>query len=60
MVCENYTGIACVDGSCPIALSEEYAEAGCDIVHDCSECGHYKGCEDCYFHDDDSCRLKDL
>jgi hypothetical protein len=30
--------LECVDGSCPIALSEEYAERGVDIVHSCAEC----------------------
>ena len=30
--------IQCVDGSCPIALSEEYEERGMDIVHNCEEC----------------------
>lgn len=30
--------LECVDGSCPIALSEEYEEYGMDIVHNCEEC----------------------
>ena len=30
--------LECVDGSCPIALSEEYEECGMDAVHSCAEC----------------------
>lgn len=30
--------IQCVDGSCPIALSEEYEERGMDVIHSCAEC----------------------
>ena len=30
--------LECVDGSCPIALSEEYEECGMDVVHSCAEC----------------------
>lgn len=46
--CANYYGVSCVDGSCPMANREEYEERGYDIVHNCAECYHYKGCEDCY------------
>ena len=28
----------CVDGSCPMAWSEEYEERGMDVVHSCAEC----------------------
>ena len=47
--CLEYCGVACVDGSCPMANREEYAERGYDIVHNCNECHYYKGCEDCCF-----------
>ena len=30
--------LECVDGSCPIALSEEYEEWGMDVVHSYAEC----------------------
>jgi len=30
--------LECVDGSCPMALSDEYEERGMDIVHNCEEC----------------------
>lgn len=26
MYCNNYVGLACVDGSCPMAIAEEYKE----------------------------------
>ena len=42
--CLNYVGLACVDGSCPMALQYEYP-----IMEpvDCENCWHYKGCSDC-------------
>jgi len=48
--CKGYSGISCVNGSCPIALSEEYEERGMDVVHTCSDCHYYRGCEDCAFY----------
>lgn len=48
-VCKDYCGVACIDGTCPVANMDEYAERGYDIVHNCNECFYYKGCEDCYF-----------
>ena len=45
--CEEYVGVACVDGSCPIANRDEYVERGYDVVTDCNECSFYEGCEDC-------------
>ena len=54
--CADYVGLACVDGSCPKANADEYAERGYDVVHDCDECGHYKGCKDCAISD--MCTMK--
>ena len=45
--CKDYVGVACVDGSCPKANWEEYAERDMDVVKSCKECHYYKGCEDC-------------
>jgi hypothetical protein len=45
--CKNYVGVACISGYCPTARADDYAERGYDITHDCDECTHYKGCEDC-------------
>ena len=53
--CESYCGVSCIDGSCPIANREEYAERGYDIVHDCKECYRYNGCEDCCFEGTEIC-----
>lgn len=50
--CQDYCGVACVDGSCPIANREEYAERGYDVVDSCDECHHYRGCDDCCFEGD--------
>ena len=47
--CKNYCGVACIDGSCPIANRDEYIERGYDVVRKCEDCYYYKGCEDCYF-----------
>lgn len=47
--CGSYTGVTCVDGGCLDALVEEYSDYG--YTHtDCSECGYYRGCKDCYFN----------
>ena len=53
--CGSYCGVACVDGSCPIANREEYEERGYDIVHNCNECHYYRGCEDCAFDGTEHC-----
>ncbi len=45
--CKNYVGVACIDGTCPIALSEEYAERCMDVIKSCEDCWRYTGCKDC-------------
>lgn len=47
MQCKNYVGVACINGSCPMALAEEYAECCMPIIKKCEKCLFYKGCEDC-------------
>lgn len=54
-VCSSYCGIACVDGSCPIANTEEYVENGMDVATKCEECVYNKGCEDCCFKNTEVC-----
>ena len=49
--CKGYCGVSCIDGFCPVARQDEYAERDYDIVHNCNECHYYRGCEDCYFND---------
>lgn len=38
MRCKAYVGVACVDGTCPIALAEEYEERCIPLVKNCREC----------------------
>ena len=45
--CRDYVGVACVDGTCPMANRAEYEERCMDVVNNCRECWMYKGCEDC-------------
>lgn len=47
MRCKAYVGLACVDGTCPIANSEEYEEYCIPVVTRCEDCSCYKGCDDC-------------
>ena len=58
MYCPSYCGVSCIDGSCPVANYEEYAERGYDLVHNCKECPRILGCEDCYFADTEMCERK--
>ena len=52
MRCEHYCGVACVDGSCPVANLDEYAERGYDVIRSCDECPYYEGCNDCAWDGD--------
>ncbi len=48
--CKGYCGVTCIDGTCPKALQDEYAERGYDVVKSCNDCHYYRGCDDCYFN----------
>lgn len=50
--CPDYVGVACVDGTCPVANYEEYAERCMPVISSCRNCFYYKGCEDCAISDD--------
>lgn len=50
--CPDYVGVACVDGTCPVANCEEYAERCMPVISSCRNCFYYKGCEDCAISDD--------
>ena len=50
--CHSYCGVACVDGSCPIANREEYEERCIPTIEKCDDCHLYKGCEDCCFENE--------
>lgn len=54
-ICGDYVGIACVDGSCPIANADIYAEYGMDVISRCEDCWMRKGCEDCALYGTDLC-----
>lgn len=57
--CRDYVGLACVDGSCPMASIDEY-EAYCSpIIDSCEECGLYKGCKDCAIANTEHCKRSD-
>lgn len=45
MVCKNYVGISCIDGSCPCI----------DTVLHCENCYCNKGCVDCGLRDTEYC-----
>ena len=47
MTCNSYVGVTCVNGNCPLAFSDEYAERGIPLPRDCVDCYYNKGCEDC-------------
>lgn len=53
--CKGYVGVACVDGSCPKALKEDYERCDMDVISDCEDCFYYKGCEDCCFNGSEYC-----
>jgi hypothetical protein len=57
--CPDYVGVACVDGTCPIANCEEYAERYMPVISCCRDCFYYKGCEDCAISDDCD-RMEDM
>ena len=57
-ICREYVGVSCVNGSCPKANAEEYAERGMYVVRNCDECIFYKGCEDCALFGTEYCDIK--
>lgn len=57
--CRNYTGVSCVNGTCPVALIDEHAERGMDIIRSCSECHYYEGCDNCIWQDNNACKIRE-
>lgn len=53
--CKRYVGVACVDGTCPMAAQDEYDERCIPVIRTCRECWLYRGCEDCALADTDYC-----
>lgn len=53
--CKSYVGVACIDGSCPVANRDEYEERCIPTVKSCDECHRYEGCKDCALEGTDHC-----
>lgn len=53
--CGDYVGVACVDGSCPIANQDIYQEYGMDVIRRCKDCWMYRGCRDCALYGTEYC-----
>ena len=58
--CSDYCGLSCIDGSCPIADYRVHPQTYDCKQPTCSECGLYKGCEDCYFFCDNHCSVNEM
>lgn len=56
--CNQYCGVACVDGTCPLANAEEYEERGIPTPKKCRDCFYNNGCEDCAFRGTEYCDEK--
>jgi len=57
MKCKGYCGPECVNGNCPVAWEEDYAERGYDVIHNCEECWYNNQCQNCMFYDE--CSIKE-
>lgn len=54
--CPDFCAGACVDGTCPIALADEFADRGMDVLRNCDACWHHSGvCDDCIFEGSEYC-----
>ena len=54
-ICRRYVGVACVNGTCPIANQDIYNEYGIPVVWSCEDCQYRRGCKDCCFENTDAC-----
>ena len=59
MQCNKYVGVACVDGTCPIANREEYEERCIPVIKSCKGCFYYRGCEDCALNGTEYCKKEE-
>lgn len=55
-ICSSYVGLACVDGSCPIARANDYEVYCQPSIKSCDECWMYKGCKDCAIANTEYCK----
>ena len=51
--CKSYVGVACVDGTCPVARADDWSNESVPVS--CDECWLYKGCEDCALYGTNEC-----
>lgn len=56
--CKGYVGTACVNGTCPKTIKEEYEEQSRSIIH-CGQCFLNMGCEDCALAGTEYCKTED-
>ena len=55
-ICPGYASLACVDGSCPIALSEVHPDYDIGAPSSCRECIYSSGdCDECMFQYTEYC-----
>lgn len=52
--CRDYVGVACIDGTCPKTIKEEYEEQSRPAMK-CGHCFFNKGCVDCALADTEYC-----
>lgn len=50
-----WCGESCIDGTCPAANRDEYAERGYDVVHSCADCWEERRCDTCCFEGTSDC-----
>ena len=56
--CKDYVGVACINGTCPKTIKEEYEEQSRSIIH-CGQCFLNMGCEDCALAGTEYCKTED-
>ncbi len=56
--CKGYVGVACINGTCPKTIKEEYEEQSRSIIY-CGQCFLNMGCEDCALAGTKYCKTED-
>lgn len=57
MVCDSFCTVCCIDGTCPIALYEQFGGDFIDPIKSCRECPYFTSCEDCDLLNTDYCKF---
>lgn len=55
--CRDYVGVACVDGTCPKTVKEEYEEQSRSAMK-CDQCFFNEVCLDCALADTEYCMAR--